>query len=274
MQRREVERLLRRRRGHRLEAGVAQHDAQRAQDLRLVVDDEHAPARRGGHSARPPAAGAGGELDHERRALPGQGLDRDRPRRSPRRSPRAIASPRPEPRWPALACPRGRTARRRARAAPTGCRARDRRRARPAGPTARARGPRPDARPSGGRRSPAGSRRRARAARRPPARAAGRPGSRREALGRQRQVVDRRLEHLLDRAPLGRGSAASASRRERSSRFSMSRDSRVPRPGCRARARAAPRRDASGAPAAPPAATIAVIGERRSWLDRRAAARS
>ena len=43
------------------------------------------------------------ELDHERRALAGQRLDRRRGRRWPRRSRATIASPRPEPRWPSAA---------------------------------------------------------------------------------------------------------------------------------------------------------------------------
>ena len=64
--RREVERLRGGFGGHRLEAGLAQHHLQRAHDLRLVVDHEH--ARRLGrgrrrlraHAAAPPAGATGG----------------------------------------------------------------------------------------------------------------------------------------------------------------------------------------------------------------------
>ena len=42
---------------HDVEARVAQHDAQRAQDLRLVVADEHAPGR-GGHAGTASASGS------------------------------------------------------------------------------------------------------------------------------------------------------------------------------------------------------------------------
>ena len=102
MQRREVERLLRRGRGHRLEAGVAQHDAQRPQDLRLVVDDEHAPARR----AHPTGAGTGAVGNSTTNVVPCPGRDSTAivpPFASTK--PRAIASPRPDPRWPDRSVP-------------------------------------------------------------------------------------------------------------------------------------------------------------------------
>ncbi len=102
MQRREVERLLRRRRGHRLEPGVAQHDAQRPQDLRLVVDDEHAPARR----AHPTDAGTGAVGNSTTNVVPCPGRDSTAivpPFASTK--PRAIARPRPEPRWPDRSVP-------------------------------------------------------------------------------------------------------------------------------------------------------------------------
>ena len=95
MQRREVERLLRRGRGHRLEPGVAQDDAQRPQDLRLVVDDEHATARR----AHPTGAGTGAVGNSTTNVVPCPGSDSTAivpPFASTK--PRAIARPRPDPR--------------------------------------------------------------------------------------------------------------------------------------------------------------------------------
>src|SRR6202044_804496 len=46
---RDVERLLRRARRERLEAGIAEDDAERPEDLLLVVDDEHTGAGFSGH---------------------------------------------------------------------------------------------------------------------------------------------------------------------------------------------------------------------------------
>ena len=66
-----------------LVAGAAQARPQRAQDLLLVVDDEHA-LRRSRRTA--PARRRPGSDEHERRALAGARLDRRRGRRSPRRS--------------------------------------------------------------------------------------------------------------------------------------------------------------------------------------------
>ncbi len=210
---------------HRLEPGVAQHDPQRAQDLRLVVADEHAAARRA-H-----ATGAGHrrrrELDDEGRPLAGERLDRDGPAvglDEPARDGEA------EPGAPvagALGPRRGRTARRRARAARRGCRARGPRPGRRRAHRPPAHGPRRRARRSGGRRSPAGWRTRARAARRRPAAAAASPWMETEnvSAGSARPSIaasstSSSVHHS------GRGSAACASSRDRSSRFSMSRDRR------------------------------------------------
>jgi hypothetical protein len=51
-----IERLLGGRRRNHVEIGIAEDDLQCAEDLQLVVADEHAPA--GGHSAARSAAGA------------------------------------------------------------------------------------------------------------------------------------------------------------------------------------------------------------------------
>ena len=120
-----------RRRGHRLEAGVAEDHPQRPQDLRLVVADEDPRPRR----SRPRLRGSA-KADDEA-ACPGPAATRPRsrrrwPRRSPWRSPGRGRSP------PPLAAPaRGRTARRSARARSRGC----------PGP-GRRRGPRSAARPA------------------------------------------------------------------------------------------------------------------------------
>ena len=84
MERREVERLLRRRRGHGLEPGVAQDDAQRPQDLRLVVDDEDATALARSPDGRRDRRRAG---TRPRTSCPARAATRPRSsRRSPRRS--------------------------------------------------------------------------------------------------------------------------------------------------------------------------------------------
>ena len=75
----DVERLLAGLGGDRLEAGLAQDDLQRAQDLRLVVADEHARGPRS-RAALASAlarrrAGPAERSDDEARALPGQRLD-------------------------------------------------------------------------------------------------------------------------------------------------------------------------------------------------------
>ena len=69
---------------------------ERAQDLRLVVDDEDAGHARRPHRARQPV-GAHREADHHRRARRPGCRRRRCGRPSPRRSPRATARPRPTP---------------------------------------------------------------------------------------------------------------------------------------------------------------------------------
>ena len=108
-QRGRVERLGRGGGGDGLEAGVAQDDAQGAQDLQLVVADEH--AWRVAHPAASPTAsgardGAGSSGNSITNVVPWPGSDSTR-MRAPLTvsSPRAMASPRPEPRWPARSVP-------------------------------------------------------------------------------------------------------------------------------------------------------------------------
>ncbi len=110
-QRRRVQRLGRRRGGDHVEAVVAQGDPQRAQDLRLVVADEDARtlAHRARHATPAPAdavAGAGSSGSSTTNDVPWLGSDSAHtfaPLTS--RKPRAIASPRPEPRWPLRSLP-------------------------------------------------------------------------------------------------------------------------------------------------------------------------
>ena len=90
-----------------LEAGVAQDDPQRAQDLRLVVADEDAlrcsvaaDASRG----RTVASSSAGNSTTKLVPWPGSDSTETRPPLAST-NPRTIASPRPEPRWPALALP-------------------------------------------------------------------------------------------------------------------------------------------------------------------------
>ena len=89
-----VERLLAGLGRDRLEAGLAQDDPQRSQDLRLVVADQdppgavHALAASGDRRQR--------QRDDEARPLPGQRLDRTRPPLASTK-PFAIARPSPEP---------------------------------------------------------------------------------------------------------------------------------------------------------------------------------
>ena len=93
-----------------LEPGVAQDDPQRSQDLRLVVADQDALLR--AHVPDAVVSGAGSSRrrarpgTRPRRSCPGPGSD-STDTRPPLAStnPRTIASPRPEPRWPALALP-------------------------------------------------------------------------------------------------------------------------------------------------------------------------
>ena len=92
-----------------LEAGVAQDHAQRAQDLRLVVADQHAlrVAHERGRRVDAPAAPASSSAGNSTTKLvpwPGSDSTEIRPPLAST-NPRAIASPRPEPRWPALALP-------------------------------------------------------------------------------------------------------------------------------------------------------------------------
>ena len=137
-------------------------------------------------------------------------------------------------------------------------------------PAARAR-TRPAARRRGAWSSRARWRGPARAARRRRARAAGRGSIDVEAAGRPGEVVDGRADDLLDRVQSGVGSARAASRRERSSRLSMRRDSRA----LSWRSPASSRRSPSsmvGDRSGPTAARIAVSGERRSWLTARSSA--
>ena len=89
--------------GDGLVAGVAQDDLQRAQDLRLVVADEHARGGRA-HPAASPTGGAGREPDgssgnSSANVVPWPGSDSTQIRPPLTvTSPRAIARPRPEPR--------------------------------------------------------------------------------------------------------------------------------------------------------------------------------
>ena len=93
-----------------LEAGLAQDDPQRAQDLRLVVADEDAllalmrPRQSCRHRLVAPQE-LGRELDDEGRALARAATRPDTCPPLASTKPRTIASPRPEPRWPALALP-------------------------------------------------------------------------------------------------------------------------------------------------------------------------
>src|SRR6185295_9290673 len=94
----------------RLEAGVAQHDLQRAQDLELVVADEdarrgrdHPAASRTGGGVRGPDRSSGNSIAN---VVPWPGSDSAQIR-PPLTviSPRAMARPRPEPRRPELSVP-------------------------------------------------------------------------------------------------------------------------------------------------------------------------
>ena len=87
--------------GDDLEAGVAQHDLQRAQDLRLVVADEHArcgrahpAASRTGGGVRGPVGSSGNSIDERRPLARAATRPQIRPPLASTK-PRAIASPRP-----------------------------------------------------------------------------------------------------------------------------------------------------------------------------------
>ena len=91
-----IERLARRRRGVDGVAGAAELELQRAQDLRLVVDDEDA---RAAHASTSAGSATAGSARTNVAPPPGAASTQRRP---PLRStkPRAIASPSPEPRSP------------------------------------------------------------------------------------------------------------------------------------------------------------------------------
>ena len=162
--------------------------------------DEHAPARR----AQAGTAGARRTTGSSTtNVVPWPGSDSTAtlpPLASTK--PRAIASPRPEPRWPERSVPRGRTARRRARARRRDARPRSTTRTTTRSPTARAR-------------TDTGCAARVAARvleevgeRALELRGVG-PHERQLALDRELNVppasaepVDRRLEHLLQRAPV------------------------------------------------------------------------
>ncbi len=119
--RHDVERLLGRRRGRDLVAGVAQDHPQRAQDLRLVVADQHPPAR-AAHSARSIGSAAGASTGtaswiDEARPLTGQRLGADAAAVGLDEAP---CDRQPESRPRRRSRPSGGTARRRAPAPPGG----------------------------------------------------------------------------------------------------------------------------------------------------------
>ena len=89
---------------------------------------------------------------------------------------------------------------------------------------------------------------------------------------RESRGLHRSVDDLLDRAPPRRGSAAPASRRERSSRLSTIRASRAPPRRSRRRAGAGRSAVRVSDWTASPAVTIAVSGERRSWETARSSA--
>ena len=273
-----VERLLAARGGDDLESGLAQHHAERPQDLQLVVADEHARAALGHAAALPAGVGTRDalerELEHEARALTGQRLDPDlaavgldEPARD--REPEA---------GPAMAgrarCRCGRTARRRARAAPAGCPARGRRRA------SMMRLCSGHARTSTG--SPSGvahgvlEQVRERPLELGGVRADQRQLRRRSAAGMRPRTPDVSTAATIT-SPRShqstRGSAASASSRDRSSRLSISRDSRCASSRDRRRQLAAlvVARGRSP-PSGSTAVRIAVSGERRSCDTARSSA--
>ena len=124
----------------RLEARLAQHDLQRARDLRLVVADEDPPARRArGLTSGTGGAGRGaGQGDDEARPLAGQRLDvhaaavgLDEALDDRQAEARSRCRGRPA---------RGRRARRCAAGRPAGCRARGPRSGRAGGRHSRGRG--------------------------------------------------------------------------------------------------------------------------------------
>ena len=102
VQRGGVERLLRRRRRDDLEAGIAQHDAQRPEDLSLVVADEDATAHAASTGSR--SGTSRGISTTKLVACPGSDSAHTLPPLASR-NPRAMARPRPDPRWPVRSVP-------------------------------------------------------------------------------------------------------------------------------------------------------------------------
>ena len=279
--RREVERLRARsrpasprsRRRAAPPAAPAGSAARRRRRARAAASRRRRPA-----SAARRRLGTQRQLDDERRALPGQRLDAQTRPPLASTKPRAIARPRPEPRWPAPArCRRGRTARRRARAAPAGCPG-PRSTTRTTTPRARRAGAhgRRARRRSGARvleqvreaRARAGRRRRARSGRSRSIETLNASGAARRA----RRPPPR--DDLVDRAPLrarlgarrprgARGRAACrSSRARRRASLAITAGQLAPLLVVERRRPRAPRRRP----------TIAVSGERRSWETARSSA--